>query len=339
MGNASLLTEVLKVRMGFAGLVVGDWNGHGLIPGTTGSNCPDALIAGLDMYMAPDGWKELFDNTVAQAKSGTIPAARLDDAVRRILRVKFKAGLFDGPSPLAGRFNLLGSIEHRGVAREAVRKSLVLLKNQRGVLPIKPSAHVLVAGDAADSVAKQCGGWTLSWQGLGNQNSDFPHGHSIYAGIAEAVQEGGGQVELAVDGNYKNRPDLAIVVFGENPYAEFQGDLKTLEYQHGDKRDLALLKKLKADNIPVVSVFLSGRPLRTTHEIASSDAFVAAWLPGTEGAGVADVLFADRNGTARYDFQGKLPFSWPKRSSRTAGHADEPDYDPKFALGYGLTYV
>ncbi len=144
IGNASLLTDVLKGRMGFEGFVVGDWNGHGQIPGCSATNCPDALKAGLDMYMAPDGWKELFDNTVTQAKSGKIPIARLDDAVRRILRIKFKAGAFDGPSPMAGQFDLLGSPQHRAIAREAVRKSLVLLKNQRGVLPIKSSAQVLV---------------------------------------------------------------------------------------------------------------------------------------------------------------------------------------------------
>ncbi len=143
---------------------------------------------------------------------------------------------------------------------------------------------------------------------------------------------------MAVDGNYRNRPDVAIVVFGEDPYGELQGDVKNLEYQGGDKHDLALLKKLKAERIPVVAVFLSGRPLRTTLEIDASDAFVAAWLPGTEGAGVADVLIGRTDGSARYDFQGRLSYSWPKRSYRTAGHRDEKDYDPQFAFGYGLTY-
>jgi beta-glucosidase len=338
-GNASLLTGVLKDRLGFAGFVVGDWNAHGQIPGCTQTDCPQALTAGLDMYMAPAGWKALDENTVAEAKSGAIPMARLDDAVRRILRVKFKAGLFDGPSPVAGRFNLLGSPEHRAIAREAVRKSLVMLKNQGGVLPIRPWEHVLVAGDGADNIAKQCGGWTFTWQGLGNQNADFPHGQSIYAGIAEAVAAGGGQTELAIDGNYKNRPDVAIVVFGENPYAEFHGDIKNLEYQLGDKRDFALLQKLKAERVPVVSVFLTGRPLRATLEIDASDAFVVAWLPGTEGGGVADVLIGRPDGSARYNFQGTLPFSWPKRSYETPGHPGEPGYDPLFAYGYGLTYV
>ena len=338
-GNASLLTDVLKGRMGFQGFVVSDWNAHGQIAGCSPTDCPQALNAGLDMYMAPDSWKGLYDHTLAEVKSGQIPMARLDDAVRRILRVKFKAGLFDVPSPIAGRFDLLGSDEHRAIARQAVRESLVLLKNNGGVLPIRASAKVLLAGDGADDIGKQAGGWTLNWQGQGNKNRDFPHSQSIYAGIAQAVRAGGGEVELAVDGAYKHRPDVAIVVFGENPYAEFQGDIPTLEYQPEDKHDLALIRKLKAEGVAVVSVFLSGRPLWTNPEINASDAFVAAWLPGTEGGGVADVLIGDPDGKARHDFTGRLSFSWPKRADRSPGHRDEPGYDPQFAYGYGLTYA
>ena len=331
-GNRSLLTGVLKQRMGFEGFVVSDWSAYSQIPGCSTVSCPQAMDAGLDMYMAPDGWKGLFDNTLAQVKSGQIPMARLDDAVRRILRVKFKAGLFGGNRPLEGQFERLGSPAHRALAREAVRKSLVLLKND-GVLPIRASAKVGVAGDGADDIGKQSGGWTLSWQGTGNRNPDFPHGQSIYSGIAEAVKAGGGQAELAPDGQFKTRPDVAIVVFGENPYAEFQGDVATLEYQAGDKRDLALLKSLKASGVPVVAVFLSGRPMWTSPEINASDAFVAAWLPGSEGGGVADVLVRKPDGRVDHDFSGRLSYSWPSRAG-----PDPPWKSPLFTYGYGLSY-
>jgi beta-glucosidase len=337
-GNKSLQTDVLKGKMGFEGFVVGDWNAHGQVEGCTNTNCPQAFNAGMDMVMAPDSWKGLFDNTLAQVRDGTIPMARIDDAVRRVLRVKVKAGLFADKRPLEGKFEILGAPEHRAVAREAARKSLVLLKNQ-GVLPIKSSARVLVTGDGADDIGKQAGGWTLTWQGTGNKNSDFPHGQSIYAGIAEAVKAGGGQTELAKDGAFKQKPDVAVVVFGENPYAEFQGDVTNLEYQPGDKTDLALLKSLKAKGIPVVAVFLSGRPLWTNPEINAADAFVAAWLPGSEGGGVADVLVGDKTGKARNDFSGKLSFSWPKRANQVPLNRGDAGYDPQFAYGYGLSYA
>ena len=337
--NQSLLTSVLKGRMGFKGFVVGDWNAHGQVPGCTTTDCPQALNAGLDMYMAPDSWKDLYVHTLAEARSGVIPAARLDDAVRRVLRVKFKTGLFNGPSPVAGRFEQLGSSDHRAIARRAVRESLVLLKNNKRVLPIRASANVLVAGDGADDIGKQSGGWTLNWQGVGNKNADFPHGESIWSGIKAAVTAGGGHAELAIDGNYKDKPDVAIVVFGEDPYAEFQGDIATLEFSPGDRHDLALLTRLKAQGIPVVSVFLSGRPLWTNPQINASDAFVAAWLPGTEGGGVADVLIGTRTGAPRQDFRGRLSFSWPARADRGPGHRDEPNYAPQFAYGYGLSYA
>ena len=336
-GNKSLQTDVLKGKMGFEGFVVGDWNAHGQVAGCTNTNCPQAYIAGMDMMMAPDSWKGLFDNTLAQVKDGTIPMARLDDAVRRVLRVKVKAGLFKNKRPLEGKFELLGAPEHRAVAREAVRKSLVLLKNQ-GVLPIKSSARVLVTGDGADDIGKQAGGRTLTWQGTGNKNSDFPNGQSIYAGIAEAVKAGGGQAELAKDGAFRDKPDVAVVVFGENPYAEFQGDVTSLEYQPGDKTDLALIRKLKAQGIPVVAVFLSGRPLWTNPEINAADAFVAAWLPGSEGGGVADLLIGNKAGKPRNDFKGTLSFSWPKHANQVPLNHGDAGYDPQFAYGYGLSY-
>ncbi|HEY4368081.1 MAG TPA: exo 1,3/1,4-beta-D-glucan glucohydrolase [Steroidobacteraceae bacterium] len=340
-GHKGLLTDVLKGRMGFDGILVGDWNAHGQVEGCSITNCAAAINAGLDMYMAPDSWKGLYTNTLAQVRSGEIPLARLDDAVRRILRVKLRAGLFEAgkPSsrPLAGQFNLLGAPEHRAVARQAARESLVLLKNSRHLLPLKPASTVLVAGDGADSIAKQNGGWTLSWQGTGTTNSQFPHAESIFSGIRTAVTAGGGKATLSVDGSYTNKPDLAIVVFGEDPYAEFQGDIQTLEYRPTDKRDLQLLRKLHGERIPVVAVFLTGRPLWVNSELNASDAFVVAWLPGSEGGAIADVLFAKADGAINHDFKGRLSFSWPRTPDPvTANAGAQPAL---FPLNYGLTYA
>lgn len=342
-GNRSLLTDVLKGRLGFDGFVVGDWNGHGEVRGCSNESCPQSLIAGLDMYMAPDTWKALYTNTLEQARSGVIPMERLDDAVTRILRVKFRLGLFSAGLPskrtLGGRFELLGSAEHRDLARSAVRQSLVLLKNNGAVLPLNPKSRVLVAGDGADNIGKQSGGWTLSWQGTGVTAADFPGAESIWNGIRAAVEAGGGHVELSATAEYQQRPDVAIVVFGEDPYAEFIGDIPNLAYQAGKSSDLALLRKLKADKIPVVAVFLSGRPLWVNREINAADAFVAAGLPGSEGGGVADLLFRSPNGEIAHDFSGKLPFSWPRSAVQTPLNQGQADYDPQFALGYGLSYA
>ncbi len=343
-GNASLLTGVLKHRMGFDGFVVGDWNSHGQLPGCTSESCAAAIDAGLDMFMysGPD-FKALYANTLAQARSGEIPAARLDDAVRRILRVKLRAGLFERkrPSshPLAGRFDLVGSPAHRAVGRQAVRESLVLLKNEGGLLPLTPRANILVAGHAADSISQQAGGWSITWQGAGLPNADFPHAQSIWSGIAEAVGAAGGKATLSPDGSFAARPDAAIVVFGEQPYAEFRGDRANLEYSPDDKSDLALLRKLKAAGVPVVAVFLSGRPLWVNAELNASDAFVAAFLPGSEGGGVADLLFRRPAGGVAFDFRGKLSFSWPKRPDQYALNRRDPGYDPLFPFGFGLTYA
>ncbi|KAF1693596.1 glycoside hydrolase family 3 protein [Pseudoxanthomonas koreensis] len=340
-GHQPLLTDVLKGRMNFGGFVVGDWNGHGQIPGCTNDDCPATFTAGLDMAMAPDSWKGMYDSTLAAAKDGTLSMARLDDAVKRILRVKFRMGLFDAPRPsqraLGGKFELLGAPEHRAVARQAVRESLVLLKNQGGVLPLRTGQKVLVAGDGADNMSKQTGGWTLNWQGTGTVRADFPNADTIWEGLQRAVKAGGGQAELAVDGRYKSKPDVAVVVFGENPYAEFQGDIPNLLFHPGDDSDLELIRKLKADGIPVVAVFISGRPLWMNREINAADAFVAAWLPGSEGAGVADVLLRKADGSVDHDFKGKLSFSWPRNAVDAA--VNRPGHDPQFAFGYGLTYA
>lgn len=335
-GNRSLLTDVLKGQMGFQGFVVGDWNGHGQIPGCTNVSCPQAINAGLDMFMAPDSWRGLYDNTLDQVRSGEIPPARLDDAVRRILRVKAKLGLFEAPRTGEGRLELLGAPAHRALAREAVRKSLVLLKND-GVLPIRGGSRVLVAGSGADDIGRQAGGWTLTWQGTGTTRADFPNAQTIWEGLEEAIEASGGAAELNVDGEWSERPDVAVVVFGEEPYAEFQGDRADLDF--ADDAAIATLRKLQADGIPTVSVFLSGRPLWTNPEINASNAFVAAWLPGSEGGGVADLLIGDTAGEPRHDFSGKLSFSWPRDAVGAPLNRGQADYNPQFAYGFGLAYA
>ncbi|WP_394695875.1 glycoside hydrolase family 3 protein [Pseudoxanthomonas japonensis] len=342
-GHKPYLTDALKGRMAFGGFVVGDWNGHGQVKGCTNTDCPATINAGLDMAMASDSWKGFYETTLAAVKAGTISQARLDDAVRRILRVKFRLGLFEAGKPssraVGGQFALLGAPEHRAIARQAVRESLVLLKNQGGVLPISPKQRILVAGDGANDVGKQAGGWTLNWQGTGTTRKDFPNADTIYEGIAQQAKAAGGEAILSVDGKYTQKPDVAVVVFGENPYAEFQGDLQTLAYKPGDEADLALLKRLKAEGIPVVAVFLSGRPLWVNREINASDAFLAAWLPGSEGAGIADVLLRKPDGSVQHDFKGKLSFSWPRTAVQYANNVGQAGYDPLFAFGFGLTYA
>ncbi len=342
-GHRHYLTDVLKGRMNFGGFVVGDWNGHGQVKGCTTTDCPATINAGLDMAMASDSWKGFYETTLAAVKDGRITPQRLDDAVRRILRVKFRLGLFEAGRPstraVGGQFALIGAPAHRAVARQAVRESLVLLKNQNGLLPLSPKQRILVAGDGADDVGKQAGGWTLNWQGTGTTRKDFPNADTIYEGIARQASAAGGEAVLAVDGRYAVKPDVAVVVFGEDPYAEFQGDRPTLAYKPGNETDLALLKRLKAEGIPVVAVILSGRPLWVNREINAANAFVAAWLPGSEGAGIADVLLRGSDGRVQYDFKGKLSFSWPRTATQYANNVGQKDYDPLFAFGFGLTYA
>lgn len=330
-GNQSLLTDVLKGRMGFAGLVVGDWNGHGQVPGCTVTDCPRSFKAGLDLAMAPDSWKGLFDATVREARAGALPMSRIDDAVRRILRVKAKLGLL-GPNPVhRGDYTQLGARANLALARVAVSKSLVLLKNNDGVLPLRPGSRVLVTGQGADNMAMQAGGWTITWQGTDTTSADFPNGQTIGRAIAAAVGQAGGQATISADGTWTQRPDVAVVVFGEQPYAEFQGDLPNLAFR-GQAEQLELIARFKAQGIRVVSVFLSGRPMFTGPLINQSDAFVAAWLPGTQGNGVADVLVAGRDGKPARDFTGRLPFDWP-------ADAVSPVLRALFPVGYGLDYA
>ncbi len=342
-GQRHLLTEVLKERLGFDGFVVSDWNGIGEVAGCTDADCPRAIEAGIDMFMVPEAWKAFIENTVQEVRAGEISEERIDDAVRRILRVKDRAGLFEAgrPSsrPHAGDRSLVGAPEHRALAREAVRRSLVLLENSGDLLPLRRDLDVLVAGPAADDIARQAGGWTVTWQGTDLTNDDFPGATSIFAGIDAVVTAGGGTATLSPDGSFEERPDVAIVVFGETPYAEGEGNLESLSFSARYPEPVALLRRLQGRGIPVVSVLLSGRPLWVDPELDASTAFVAAWLPGSEGGGVADVLFRDGGGEVAFDFTGRLSFSWPRTPDQTPVNRGDPDYDPRFPYGFGLDYA
>ena len=338
-GHKYLLTDVLKGRMGVDGFVLGDWNGHEQVEGCTKTSCPQSINAGVDMIMVPEDWKAFLDTTIGQVKSGEISESRIDDAVRRILRVKMRAGMFEDGKPsahaLAGRASLIGSDEHRKVARQAVRESLVLLKNEN-VLPLSPKQNILVAGVAADHPAYQNGGWTLTWQGrdLETKIINPPSFYKGHTSIFDGLKESGAKVTYNETGNFKanKKPDVAVVVMGEAPYAEFEGDLLNTDFNLVDTPEFKLIQELKEQNIPVVTVFLSGRPMGIDALLDASDGLVAAWLPGSEGAGVSDLLMAKKNGKPQHDFKGRLSFDWPATQAEQAATT-------KFKRGYGLTYA
>ncbi|MFO1368806.1 MAG: glycoside hydrolase family 3 N-terminal domain-containing protein [Marinagarivorans sp.] len=344
--NARLMNQLLKGQLGFDGLIVSDWQAISHVPGCALDNCPEAVNAGVDLFMIPNApeWKNFHANVVAQVKAGVISQARIDDAVRRILRVKLRQGLFSAPSPLqraAATAGVIGSKEHRALARQAVRESLVLLKNTQGVLPIKPKSKVLVAGLGGNTLVHQTGGWSVTWQGKDVPNDKFPGATSIFAGLADALKAVGGEAQYSEQGTFTSKPDLAVVVLSEEPYAEIQGDIQnlaTLELDGTHKSGLKLIQAFKSQGIPVVAVLLSGRPLWVNKELNLADAFVAAWQPGTEGAGVADVLVAKIDGTPNADFNGRLSFSWPATPCQTPLNKTDADYKPLFAFDYGLRY-
>jgi beta-glucosidase len=340
-GSKEMLTEVLKGKMGFDGFVVSDWNGIEQVPGCTNASCAQAINAGIDMVMVPENWRAFIANTVAQVRSGAIPMARIDDAVTRILRVKLRSGLFSGrkPSQTAGAGNQALLVD-RALAREAVRKSLVLLKNNNGVLPLAAGRKTLVVGKSAHSLPNQAGGWSLTWQGTENRNADFAAvGDTVLASIQEAA--GAAHVTFSETGADQDvaRFDVVIAVIGETPYAEGKGDLRaTLAHSANHPADLVALSNVSGKGAPVVTLLLSGRPLYANDLINRSDAFVAAWLPGTEGKGITDVLYRDEQGRVAHDFTGRLPFSWPAAPCQSPLNAGDGQ-TPQFALNHGLNYA
>lgn len=338
-GHKQLLTNVLKEQMGFDGFVVSDWNGHGQIPGCTNDQCAQAFNAGVDMVMVPKAWKPLLGNTIAQVRDGLIPMARVDDAVRRILRVKLRLGLMTRGLPSEEAVNFAGAVgdpSHRQLARKAVRRSLVLLKNEGQVLPLDPAGRYLVVGEAANDIGWQSGGWTISWQGTGTDRNDFPGATSIVDGIRSAVATSGGAVvtdKTLVD---QHSVDAVIMVFGESPYAEGQGDIDSLAWQQRSRRDFKALEDYRELGVPVISVFVTGRPRWVNAEINASDAFVVAWLPGSEGGGIADLLVQNRGAAPTYDFTGRLPFAWPNQDVNPEDPL-APVREAAFSIGYGLS--
>ena len=341
-GDSYLLTEILKTQMEFDGFIVGDWNGHGQIPGCEDANCPQALNAGVDIFMVPTEWEPLYWNTLDQIKKGIIPIERLNDAVSRILKVKKHLGLFDNRVPHAYKDNYIGNSDHRNLARQAVRESIVLLKNN-DVLPMNPKKNFLIIGDLSKQIENQMGGWTITWQGkswegVSLSNDDFPDTKSIYESLSQHILNLGGYVEFSSDGSYSQKPDYVIFVYGETPYAEGEGDIDELNFSNTNEDVIKLLKKLSEKNISTVSLFLTGRPLITDKEIRYSDSFVSIWLPGTAVEGMNDVIFSNLDGSINYDFKGKLSFSWPSISSNNPLNYNDKNYSPKFEYGYGLTY-
>ena len=366
-GSKYLITDVLKGKMGFDGLVVTDWNGQGEINGCTAANCPQAVIAGNDIFMVTSrsDWQAFYQNVIDQVRSGIIPMERIDDAVTRILRVKMRANLWEKPQPslraLAGKQEILSAPEHVAIARQAVSESLVLLKNENSTLPLKKEGQkYLVVGSAANDITKQTGGWSLSWQGEGNTiEKDFPNAQTMLMAMQQVV----GEENIITDVSMVTPEDVvAVVVIGEDPYAEMFGDIsksQTLEFatlKATYKADSELIQSLKEQGYKVVTVFYSGRPLYINEEINHSDAFVAAWLPGTEGLGITDVLFGDK------DFTGKLSYTWGATKCSTTINRAAPnipnyitpvdgltgamieqeldgEFGQLFPYGYGLNYA
>jgi beta-glucosidase len=358
-GHKYLLTDVLKNEMNFDGFIISDWDGIDYLSEDYHEAVALAINAGIDMFMISEKWKEFIDHTRRNVQRGSISLKRVDDAVRRILTVKFACGLFDKPRP-SKRFwsnhASFGAREHREVAREAVRKSLVMLKNEGSVLPLDKKTRILVAGRNAHNRGHQCGGFSIDLQGT-RGNEYIEGGTSIWEGIHEMIASAVLSTGIKGADADPDQHDVAIVVIGEEPYAEGLGDIRssdhviveagsqingsmnvlspyghTLELAKLHPEDLETIKTINGKGIPVITVLVSGRPLVIGKELEESAAFVAAWLPGSEGQGVADVLFGD------FDFQGKLSFSWPQSDAQLSVTTGK-NRTPLFPLGYGLTYA
>jgi beta-glucosidase len=327
-GSRRLLTELLKQELGFEGFLISDYNAIDQLPGDYRSDIKQSINAGMDMVMVPQRYREFFTTLVKLVEAGEVPLARIDDAVTRILRAKAALGLLDaGRSQLADRSlqKDFGGAAHRQLARRAVRESLVLLKNERRALPLRKNAgRIHVAGKNADDLGNQCGGWTIDWQG---KSGAITQGTTILAALRSAAPSA--QVTYAKDGAGAHGADVGVVVVGETPYAEGPGDREDIALDDADRKAIANVKQA---GIPLVLVVVSGRPLVLGDAAAQADAIVAAWLPGSEGAGVADVLFGDHKPT------GKLSFSWPRSNEQLPQNRGDARYEPLFPFGHGLGY-
>ena len=332
-GHKYLINDILKQELGFKGFVVSDWAGINEIDKDYKASIIKSINAGIDMVMVPgslnpdhDSYDDFIRLAIEAIKEGSIPMNRIDDAVTRILKIKKKIGLFDGPIKKPQNTNMVGSKKHRELARESVRKSVVLLKNENKLLPIgKSGKKITFVGEHADNIGYQCGGWTITWQG---GSGDITPGTSILDAFKATVRETN-DISYSIDGEDIPDSDIIIAVIGEKPYSEGWGDRKSLDLSKENKK---ILKRVKEKNLPYLIILVSGRPMLIEDEIKDCDAFIAVWLPGTEGAGIADVIFGDHAPT------GKLSMSWPRSMGQLPINIGDKIYNPLFPFGYGLSY-
>jgi beta-glucosidase len=325
--NKYLLTDVLRKELKFSGILVSDWAAVKQLPGTPEEQVKLAINAGIDMVMVPDSYQQFIGNLTALVRKQEVSEERIDEAVRRILTLKYKLGLFEHPYSHRELLAQVGGREHRELAREAVRKSLVLLKNKDKILPLsKKLKKIIVAGRKADDIGSQCGGWTITWQGA---TGAITTGTSILQAIKKAVSTNT-IVFYSTNGENCLGADAVIAVVGEGPYAEMKGDREDLSLK---TTDLKTIRNIKDAGVPVVVILISGRPMIVTSEIKSWNAFIAAWLPGTEGEGIADILFGD------YQPAGKLSYTWPASMDQVPlRKAKNSHSKPLYPYGFGLSY-
>ena len=332
-GHKYLINDVLKKELKFGGIVVSDWAGINELDKDYKTCIIQSINAGIDMNMVPgslnsddNSYDDFIRLAIESVKEGSIPMERIDDAVSRILKIKKKLGLFDKPIKAPKNIDVVGSKKHRDLARKSVRKSLVLLKNKGDILPLnKNSGKITLVGEHADNIGYQSGGWTIHWQG---GSGDITPGTTILDAFKSAVDDSN-SIHYSKYGNNLLNPDVVVVVVGEKPYSEGVGDRESL---HLSDEDIKLLKKVKNSNLPHVVVLISGRPMIINESLTESDAFVAAWLPGSEGKGISDVIFGD------YNFTGKLSMTWPKSMNQIPINYGDSNYDPLFQFGFGLSY-
>jgi len=331
-GHKYLMTDVLKNELKFKGFIVSDWAAIDQLDTDYKKTIEKSVNAGMDMVMIPNGagqknnYVEFITYIKELINEKKISMERIDDAVRRILTVKVEMDIFNHPTTDKADLDKVGSEAHRNVARECVRQSLVLLKNDNKTLPLKKDVKIHVAGRSADDIGNQCGGWTIIWQGKSGKVTEG--GTTILEGIKKTVGNQA-QVSYSKDAKGAKGSDVCVVVVGETPYAEMFGDTSDLSL---NPADIEAINNAKAAGVPVVAVLLSGRPMIIEPVLKNCDAFVAAWLPGTEGQGVADVLFGD------YKFTGKLSHSWPKDMKQIPINVGDKNYSPLFKYGFGLSY-
>jgi len=332
-GHKYLINDVLKKELKFDGIVVSDWAGINELDKDYKTCIIQSINAGIDMNMVPgslnpddNSYDDFIRLAIESVKEGSIPMERIDDAVSRILKIKKKLGLFDKPIKAPKNTDVVGSKKHRDLARKSVRKSLVLLKNKGDILPLnKDSGKITLVGEHADNIGYQSGGWTIHWQG---GSGDITPGTTILDAFKSAVADSN-SIHYSKYGENLLNPDVVVVAVGEKPYSEGVGDRESL---HLSDEDIKLLKKVKNSNLPYVVVLISGRPMIINEALTESDAFVAAWLPGTEGKGISDVIFGD------YNFTGRLSMTWPKSMKQIPINYGDSNYDPLFQFGFGLSY-